>query len=177
MQKMSTAINEIKNSSDETAKIIKTINEIAFQTNLLALNAAVEAARAGDAGKGFAVVAEEVRDLATRSAAAATSTSDLINQSQRSAENGVAVGAEVADILNNITTSIQNISQLISEISSASAEQSNGIQQVNEAVSQVDTVTQANSSSAEESAAAAEELSAQAAELEDMVGMLVKLIG
>ena len=95
MGRMSSAINRIKSSSDSTAKIVKTIDEIAFQTNLLALNAAVEAARAGDAGKGFAVVAEEVRNLAMRSAEAAKNTANLIEDAVKNSENGVAINAEV----------------------------------------------------------------------------------
>ena len=99
---MSEAMDRIKSSSDETAKIIKTIDEIAFQTNLLALNAAVEAARAGEAGKGFAVVAEEVRNLAQRSAEAAKQTANMIEESQRNAEGGVKTASEVGDILGEI---------------------------------------------------------------------------
>ena len=95
MNRMSSSINRIKSSSDATAKIVKTIDEIAFQTNLLALNAAVEAARAGDAGKGFAVVAEEVRNLAHRSAEAAKNTTNLIEEAVRNSEDGVKINSEV----------------------------------------------------------------------------------
>jgi len=176
MTNMSSAINRIKTSSDETAKIIKTIDEIAFQTNLLALNAAVEAARAGDAGKGFAVVAEEVRNLAQRSAEAAKNTSALIEESQKNAENGVTVTADVAEILGKITETVQKVTQLIGEVTAASNEQAQGIDQVNTAVSQMDKVTQSNAANAEESASASEEMSSQAAELNSMVDVLVSIV-
>ena len=177
MRRLSEAMGKIKTSADETAKIIKTIDEIAFQTNLLALNAAVEAARAGDAGKGFAVVAEEVRNLAQRSAEAAKSTSALIEGSQVNTESGVQVSSEVAGILENIVTTVGKVSQLINEVSAASQEQAQGIDQVTQAVTQMDQVTQENAANAEESASASEELSAQAQELNDMVNVLVRMVG
>ncbi len=177
MGRMSQAIVKIKESSDETAKIIKTIDEIAFQTNLLALNAAVEAARAGDAGKGFAVVAEEVRNLAQRSAEAAKDTSGLIEGSQQNADNGVAVSEEVSEILVQIGDRVEKVTQLVSEVAAASSEQAEGIEQVNTAVFQMDQVTQSNAANSEEAASASEELSAQANELNEIVATLANIVG
>lgn len=177
MERMSGAIAGIKASSDETAKIIKTIDEIAFQTNLLALNAAVEAARAGDAGKGFAVVAEEVRNLAQRSAEAARSTAELIEGSQQSADNGVSMTEEVDTILRQIADSVEKVTQLVGEVTVASNEQAQGIGQVSTAVAEMDKITQGNAANAEESASASEELSSQAEALNDMVGSLAAMAG
>ena len=177
MQRMSAAINEIKRSSDETSKIIKTIDEIAFQTNLLALNAAVEAARAGEAGKGFAVVAEEVRNLAQRSAEAARTTSDMIAESVQNADSGVLISKEVEEALTEIAEGNRKVNDLVGEIAAASLEQAQGFEQINTAVNQMDQVTQGNAASAEESASAAEELSSQAEELNCMVGELQAIVG
>ncbi|TVR15150.1 MAG: methyl-accepting chemotaxis protein [Planctomycetota bacterium] len=176
MGRMIQAMGDIKNSADETARIVKTIDEIAFQTNLLALNAAVEAARAGEAGKGFAVVAEEVRSLAQRSAEAAKNTAQLIEGSQVNTDNGVKVSGEVSEVLERIVSGIQDVTTLIGEVSNASGEQSRGIDQINQAMSQMDQVTQSNAANAEESASASEELQAQAGELQGMVQQLNQLM-
>jgi len=169
MNLMSSAINKIKTSSDSTAKIVKTIDEIAFQTNLLALNAAVEAARAGDAGKGFAVVAEEVRNLAMRSAEAAKTTANLIEEAVKNSENGVNINAEVLKNFQEITERTNKVSQVVAEIAAASDQQDQGISEVNKAVEQLNQLTQQNAANAEESASAAEEMSSQSEEMRSMV--------
>jgi signal transduction histidine kinase len=177
MQKMTEAIDEIQKSSDQTAKIIKVIDEIAFQTNLLALNAAVEAARAGEAGKGFAVVAEEVRNLAIRSAEAANKTTELIEQSVKNAKNGVQISGQVKAALDQIVQGIGKTSDLVDEIAAASKEQAQGIEQINTAVSQMDKVTQQNAAGAEQSASASEELASQAQSMKEIVNDLQQIIG
>ena len=169
MRRLSEAVGKIKASADETAKIVKTIDEIAFQTNLLALNAAVEAARAGDAGKGFAVVAEEVRNLAIRSAEAAKNTANLIEGSIKNAETGVGINQEVIGNLEEISAQVNKVTDVMGEIAAASDQQTQGIKQINVAVDQMNEVTQQVAANSEESASAAEELSSQAEEMTSLV--------
>jgi methyl-accepting chemotaxis protein len=177
MQTMSVAMEAIKVSSDDIAKIIKTIDEIAFQTNILALNAAVEAARAGEAGMGFAVVADEVRNLAQRSAQAAKETAAKIEGAITKTGQGVEISTKVGLALNEIVEKARQVDELVAEVAGASREQTQGITQINTAVGQMDKVTQANAATAEESAAASEELNAQAEVTKHSVGELLKLVG
>jgi methyl-accepting chemotaxis protein len=177
MSEMTMAMDEIKVASDNIAKSLKAIDEIAFQTNLLALNAAVEAARAGQQGLGFAVVANEVRTLAQRSADAARENAARITDCVLKSQRGVELSAKVACGLTEIVDKARKVDELVGQIASASEEQSRGIGQVNTAVAQMDKVTQSNAASSEESAAASEELQAQANALGAAVGDLLKIAG
>jgi methyl-accepting chemotaxis protein len=177
MKDMIAAMDGIKTSSDEIAKIIKTIDEIAFQTNILALNAAVEAARAGEAGMGFAVVADEVRNLSQRCAQAARETSAKIEGAIVKTSQGVAISSKVAKALEEIVARARQVDELASEAAVASQEESQGVAQVNLAVGQMDKVVQSNAANAEESASAAEELSAQAETMRGSVAELLTLVG
>lgn len=177
MQNLTSSMGQIAKASEETSKIIKTIDEIAFQTNLLALNAAVEAARAGEAGAGFAVVADEVRNLAMRAAAAAKNTSELIESTVKKVEDGSALVAETNTAFSQVAEDVGKVGSLVSEISAASNEQSQGISQINQAVTEMDKVTQQNAASAEESASASEEMNAQAIQMKSIVDHLMALVG
>jgi methyl-accepting chemotaxis protein len=161
VQEMQAAMNNIRQAAEETASIIKIIDEIAFQTNLLALNAAVEAARAGDAGKGFAVVADEVRALAQRSSQAAKDTSEKITRSQELALNGVKVSNEVKDSLERIKTSVEKTTSIVNEIAAASVEQAAGLKELNRAANELDTMTQKNSAQVESLATSTDSLQSQ----------------
>ena len=176
MDRLTVSMVEITKASEETSKIIKTIDEIAFQTNLLALNAAVEAARAGEAGAGFAVVADEVRNLAMRAAEAAKNTANLIEGTVKKIKDGSELVEETSADFSQVAASAGKMSELIGEISAASTEQAQGIDQVNKAVNEMDKVVQTNAANAEESASAAEEMNAQAENMKTFVGELVAIV-
>lgn len=164
------AMQDISRSSEETKKIIKVIEDIAFQTNILALNASVEAARAGAAGKGFAVVATEVRNLAGKSAQAANSTTQLIEDTVAAIEHGSALVGEVADKMVSVAQSAGEVAKLNEDIETETINIADSSAQITIGIEQISAVVQTNSATAEQSAAAAEELSGQATMLKQLVG-------
>jgi sensor histidine kinase regulating citrate/malate metabolism len=177
MTELIQSMEDISKASDETSKIIKTIDEIAFQTNLLALNAAVEAARAGEAGAGFAVVANEVRNLAMRAAEAAKNTSVLIEGTVKKVHEGSQLVERTHGAFSEVSKSASRVADLVSEIAAASSEQAQGIDQINRAVTEMDKVTQQTAANAEESASASEEMNAQAGQMKEIAGELKRIIG
>jgi methyl-accepting chemotaxis protein len=176
MEKLTISMTEISRASEETSRIIKTIDEIAFQTNLLALNAAVEAARAGEAGAGFAVVADEVRNLALRAAEAAKSTAGLIEATVKKVKDGSELVAKTEMEFREVAGSVDSSGELVGEISAASREQAQGIEQVSKAVLEMDEVVEQNAANAEESALVSEEMNVQAERMKDFVNELQSLL-
>ena len=171
MNELVEAMQTIEEKSNEVSKVIKAIDDIAFQTNILALNAAVEAARAGSAGKGFAVVAEEVRTLAGKSAEAAKSTANLIEDAIRAVGNGTQLTATTDEALNKVVEDSCAVLDAVVQISEATTQQAESIKQITMGIDQISDVVQTNSATAEQSAAASEELSGQAQMALSMVSM------
>ncbi|MBP1736981.1 MAG: methyl-accepting chemotaxis protein [Oscillospiraceae bacterium] len=170
MKQLAEAMTEIDTASSEISKVIRAIEDIAFQTNILALNAAVEAARAGTAGKGFAVVADEVRNLAQKSAAAASSTTALIERSVQAVQKGTELAASTGVTLDSVVQKSDGVVTSMNEISASSQEQAEAAVQITLGIDQISSVVQLNSSASEETAATSQELSAQAQLLKDLVG-------
>jgi methyl-accepting chemotaxis protein len=162
VERLIAAMADTREAARETARIVRTIDEIAFQTNLLALNASVEAARAGDAGRGFAVVADEVRALAMRCAEAARTTATLIDQAVQRVDGGVAISGDVGVQLREVSDRIGSVSLVMASIGEATESQREGVSQIRDAVTSLNTTVQQAAANAEESASAAQELSAQA---------------
>lgn len=169
VSELSESIGRIKAAADDTARVVKTIDEIAFQTNLLALNAAVEAARAGEAGRGFAVVAEEVRALALRAGEATRSSTEMIEESRRQADSGVALQQEVSEAFSQIVEQVHRVVASVEAIAEASVGQADGVAEMSATVDAVTNETQRGAATTEESTSAAHELNAQARALRQMV--------
>ncbi|KAF0095222.1 MAG: methyl-accepting chemotaxis protein [Puniceicoccaceae bacterium 5H] len=170
------SMQAIAEANDQTQKIIRTIDEIAFQTNLLALNAAVEAARAGESGAGFAVVADEVRSLANRSAEAARSTTAMIESGVGRIDQGTRLVQDCNQVFEQLSQKSSRVAELLTGVADASTQQSSGVDQVSRAVLEMDAVVQRNAASAQESSSSAQELSALAGDLLGSVARLDQLV-
>lgn len=172
MKNLITAMDVVEKKSEDIAKVIKAIEDIAFQTNILALNASIEAARAGAAGKGFAVVATEVGTLAAKSAASANSTKAIIDSTLKAVAASTKIAHDAASAINSVTEKSKQAAELVKEIADDATTQAGDLEQATGGINEISEVIQNNSSTAQQSAASCEELSSQSKLMLEMVEKL-----
>ena len=143
------SMDEINAQVTDINQAITVIDQIAFQTNILSLNAAVEAATAGEAGKGFAVVAQEVRNLASRSAQAATEIKKIVENATIKANDGKQISSSMIEGFIQLEDKINHTNRLIDDVTNAAKEQTIGMTQIADAVNQLDKFTQENATIAD----------------------------
>jgi len=170
------SMDEVNEASIKTARIVQTIDAIAFQTNLLALNAAVEAARAGESGAGFAVVADEVRTLARKSAEASKNTQEIISSSIQNIKKSAGLAVSSDEAFSTFVKVTEKLVDQLKIITESSAEQSQGIAEIEKAIENINEVIQANAASVEETAALSMELTAMSENIEDFVNKLDRMV-
>ncbi len=151
MEELITAMNSIRDGSNEITSIIEVITKIALQTNLLALNASIEAAHAGEQGKGFAVVATEIGTLANSSAEASKNITELIQKSISAVNNGVEVTNKTAEMLTGISKNITTITDSVRN-------QEIYLKDMVDSANEVADVIDENTAAAQQSSALSEEL-------------------
>lgn len=169
MQEMAAAIGQVNEASEETRKIIKAIDEIAFQTNLLSLNAAIEAARVGESGAGFAVVAGEVRNLAMRSAESAKNTNQMITDISGKINDAMAMVMKVIDEFASVVENHEKFAELVNEIVSSSQEQVRSVDLINNALQEIKTIIHENKKLREASSKASQIILQRTAEIRNML--------
>ncbi len=169
-------ISQVESDSDQIDQIIKTIDQIAFQTNLLSLNAAVEAARAGESGAGFAVVADEVRNLAKKTAQAAQTTQELLQNTIKRVSDGAQALKTMTKDFEKIIASETIMGEKAASINSANKNQLTEIEHTTALIKEIDRISQQVAADSEESAATSEEMYAKAEQMNNYINDLITMV-